>query len=166
MLALLAPIVGLVSTVVIHLAAWRTMRPRSPARLVPFAALLGGAVGAWAVGTRFPDPAPADLAAALLLFGTMVASYLISLPALESESPSSLIVTCVDTRAAVGGASRDDLAAVVNDETFVLNRARGLEVDGLVERADGRLRITAAGRKFLQGFLFYHHLVGRRGLAG
>ncbi len=106
------------------------------------------------------------MAAALLLFGTVVASYLISLPALESESPSSLIVTCVDKRAAGGGVSRDDLAAVVNDETFVLNRARGLEVDGLVERADGRLRITARGRKFLQGFLFYHHLVGRRGLAG
>ena len=164
--SLLAPIIGLISTVVIHLAAWRTMRPRSPARLLPFAALLGGAAGAWAAGTWFPGPAPAEMAAALLLFGTVVASYLISVPALESESPSSLIVTCVDKRAAGGGVSRDDLAAVVNDETFVLNRARGLEVDGLVERADGRLRITARGRKFLQGFLFYHHLVGRRGLAG
>lgn len=166
MFSLLAPTIGLLTTVAIHVAAWRTMRPRSPARLVPFASLIGGAVGAWTAGTWFPGPATADLAAALLLFGTMVASYLISLPALESESPSSLIVTCVDKQGAVGGASRDDLAAIVNDETFVLNRARGLEVDRLVDRVEGRLRITARGKRFLQGFLFYHHLIGRRGLAG
>lgn len=166
MFSLLAPIIGLLATVAIHVVAWRTLRPRSPARLLPPAAVLGGAVGAWAGGAWFPGPATADLAAACLLFGTLVASYLISLPALESESPSSLIVTCVDTRATVGGATRDDLAAIVNDETFVLNRARGLGVDGLVESSDGRLRITARGRRFLQGFLFYHHLVGRRGLAG
>lgn len=165
MFSLLAPIIGLLATVAIHVAAWRMLRPRSPARLVPLAALLGAAVGVWAARARCPAPAAADLTAAWLLFCTMVASYLISLPALESESPSSLIVTCVDERGG-DGASRDDLAAIINDDKFVLNRARGLELDGLVERADGRLRITARGRKFLHGFLSYHRLVGRRGLAG
>ncbi len=165
MFSLIAPLIGLPATVAIHIVMWRMIRPRSPARLVPCAAILGGALGAWAAGMRLPWPATSELLEAILLFGTMVASYLISLPALESESPSSLIVTCVDDHGRAG-ATREDLAAVVNDETFVLDRLRGLEVDGLITRADGKLQITPGGKTFLEGFMAYHRLAGRRGLAG
>lgn len=165
MFSLFAPLLAIAATVVLHLALWRSIRPRSPARLLLPAAVVGALLGAWAAAALLRAPSTVAWVEAGLLFGAILASYLISLPALEAESPSSLIVMHVDERAGAGSTD-DDLAGIVNDETFVLNRIQGLEVEGLVDRREGRLRITPSGQTFLDGFLLYHRLAGRRALAG
>jgi len=165
MFSLIAPILGMLVSVTVHIMAWRTIRPQSPPRLLPVAALIGGLVATALTCTLIALPTKCEAVEALLLFGAMVSAYLISLPALEAESPSSLIVRYVDVQARAG-ATKDDLATIINDETFIVNRIHGLEADGLIENSGGRLQLTPAGRTFLRGFMAYYHLAGRQGMAG
>ena len=86
---------------------------------------------------------------------SLTAAYLISLPGIEAESPSSLITFKVRDSTATG-ATHDDLATVITDEIFVLNRLEGLVTENLVEVHDGRYFITPSGQSFLNLFLIYH----------
>jgi hypothetical protein len=151
--------------VVLHSLAWRTLRPASPARALLacgcVAIIIAVAVGRYA----FPGMEPAAVLEAVVLAGSLVAAYLISLPGLESESPSFVVVTRIDSKG-TAGATEKDLAEVVNDETFVLNRLRSLEIEGLVDRAGDTLRITSRGRRFLRLFTVYHVWAGRTMRAG
>jgi len=165
MYSLLAPLLGVALTVFVHAMAWRMIRPRSPARLLLPAAVAGGLLGACLTLAIVPNPGPLQSLEATLLFLPMIACYMISLPALEAESPSALIVTHVH-RCGRAGATKEELAGVVNDDVFVINRIRGLEVEGLVTRRGEDLSITPAGVRFLNAFLLYHRLAGRQTLAG
>lgn len=151
--------------IVLHSLAWRTLRPASPARALLacgcVAIIIAVAFGRYA----FPGMEPAAVLEVVVLAGSLVAAYLISLPGLESESPSFVVVTRIDSKG-TAGATEKDLAEVVNDEAFVLNRLRSLEIEGLVDRAGDTLRITRPGRRFLRLFTVYHVWAGRTMRAG
>jgi len=154
-----------VLTVVLHSLAWRTLRPQSPARALLacgcVAIITTVALGRYA----FLEMDLMEVLEAVALAGSLVAAYLISLPGLESESPSFVVVTRIDSKGTAGATERD-LAEVVNDETFVLNRLRSLEIEGLVDRTGDTLRITGPGRRFLRLFTAYHVWAGRTMRAG
>lgn len=165
MYSLVAPLLGVAFTIFIHAAVWRTTSPRSPARLLVPSAIAGGLLGGCLALAKIPKPESRQCIEALLLFLSIVACYMISLPALEAESPSALIVTHVH-RSGKTGATKQELERIVNDDIFVINRIQGLEVEGLVSREGEDLSITPAGKRFLNAFLLYHRLAGRCPLAG
>lgn len=156
---------GFLLAVVLHSLAWRLLRPASPAR----ALVACGCLAIVATATLGPLVVPhvglAPVLESAVLTGSLIAAYLISLPGLESESPSFIVVTRIDSGGAAG-VTEADLAEVVNDETFVLNRLRSLEIEGLVDRQGDTLRITGAGRRFLRFFTAYHAWAGRSLRAG
>lgn len=164
MYSLLAPLIGVGFSIAIHVIAWRMIRPQSPVRLLPPAAVAGAAIVACLASVRTLSPSVMACVEAAFLFLSMIACYLISLPALESDSPSSMIVNFVH-RCGTAGATRQQLEELINDDLFVINRIQGLEVEGLVERTGDTLRITPAGLRFLDAFMVYHRIVGRRAKA-
>ena len=165
MAVLLIATMAFALTVVLHSLAWRTLRPASPARALLACACLGIAATTALGRLSFPGMATAEVVEAVVLAGSLVAAYLISLPGLESESPSFVVVTRIAS-GGTAGATEAELAEVVNDETFVLNRLRSLEIEGLVDRAGDTLRITGPGRRFLRLFTAYHAWAGRSLRAG
>ncbi len=143
-----------------HAMVWRLLRPKSPARALAACTCLGLLVSGWMGQWMFPGMGVPEILEALMLAGSLAAAYMISLPGIESESPSLLIVTLVESRGG-HGANDGDLARVINDETFALNRLRSLATEGLVSGSADALRITPRGRRFLGLFTAYHSAAGR-----
>jgi len=157
---LLTGTAGFALAMLLHATIWRLLRPKSPARALAACTCLALLVSGWMGQRMFPGLETPGILEALLLTGSLAAAYLISLPGIESESPSLLIVTLVESRGD-HGADDGDLAKVINDETFALNRIRSLATEGLVSGSANALRITPRGRRFLGLFTAYHSAAGR-----
>lgn len=85
-------------------------------------------------------------------------AYLISLPAVESESPSSLILLELHRRPE--GVSLEDLKKIINDDRFILNRLEGLFLSGHAAKdSQGKIVITESGQKFMGLFMSYRGLL-------
>jgi len=118
-----------------------------------FSSMTGGLSLLWMLGLE-------AMIFSLFLYSSLAAAYLISMPGIESESPSSMIVTFIDSKTS-DGASYEDLRNLITDELFILDRVTGLHVEGLIEEKNSKIAITKSGSSFMKLFLFYHYLTGR-----
>jgi hypothetical protein len=160
MRVLTTTLIGFGLTLFLHVMAWRTFRPSSPARALVGCTFLASLMTLCLSRFLFPHITFTETLESLVSLAALAASYLISLPGLETDGPTFLILTLLSSRGS-RGATLADLAELINDEKFVFSRLRSLETEGLVDRASGSLRITNAGRRFLRLFTAYHSLAGR-----
>lgn len=165
MVVFLASAGGVLLTVGLHVAAWRIVRPKSPARLGFLCAAIALPM-AYGLATFLLRPMSLpETFEWLVLCGVTAFTYVMSMPVIESDSPSFLITMLVDAKMPQG-ATQSDMARVITDEKFSLNRLRSLETEGLVRRTADRFEITDFGRRFLRFYTIYHVWAGRIGRGG
>ncbi len=100
-----------------------------------------------------------------LIFVSLTLAYLLTMPAIESDSPSSVILLHIE-KCGDKGCTLNDLRGVVTDERFVGERIHGMVKQGLVVSEGNSYAITDAGRHFLRFFVFYHIAAGRAHVGG
>jgi len=148
MKAFLCASICLLAAWVVHLIGWRLRRPRhhTAALLLIFLVVPAAAIGlVLAAGWSLRIP-PTDLPGMALFYLGAVGCYLIVYAGVEETSPSLVVIRALE-RAGSAGCRREELAALVDDDSFVRPRIAALQRDGLValEAAGGRL--TPAGRR-------------------
>ena len=154
--ALATAICWVILTIAIHLLIWRIFRPKSPARTACLCAFMFFSYGILFAQTYLNQ---IEIVYTVALSTVLFCAYIISIPGIESESPSSLIALFIHQRGH-DGASEEDLRALITDEIFVLDRLQGLLREGLVEKKDDRFIITPAGESFLAAFTVFHKIAG------
>ena len=167
------PIVGLALVLfagafVLHLARWRLAPPAATTRALLHTFLfgiLGGLLLALAVAWALPGLAarlpagPFGVLQSLLLALALAAAYVMTYPAIEVESPTLVMIEAI---AAAGdrGLARDTLFERLNDEALVAPRVRDLVSDGLAVETQGRLRLSARGRRLVAAFALWRRVLG------
>ncbi len=134
-------------TVLLHVLTWRLrLLDRTVGRLVALYAVAVLAGGALVAGGVLPGPgSPAGMVRAFLMSGAVFLVHLSFYTAVEKDSASSVILLA----AAQGGASREALYGMLDDESMIVGRLRGLVRAGFVREEAGRFRLTPRGRLFL-----------------
>lgn len=165
MAVLFCSLVGFPVAILIHVILWRTFRPANPSRLIPVSGAIALPAAFLLTFICFKGLSLAESIECFALSGGLLFAYLLSMPVIESDSPSFLITMLVDTRG-TKGASFDEIAKIVTDERFVLHRLRSLESDGLVRHGPHGYEATKAGHAFLQFYTAYRQLAGRSGKGG
>ena len=147
-----------------HFVLWRLLKPKSPAQLLVRVSSI--TVSGFCLFVYFYlSPSLFEVFYFSIWSAALISAYLISLPGIEAESPSSLIVFKVEEGGAKG-VTRKDLEEVITDELFVLNRLESLKTDGLILENSEAIKITSAGKKFLSSFLLFHRVAKRKDLGG
>ena len=167
------PIVGLALALfagafLLHLARWRMAPPVATTRalLVTFVfGILAGFVLVLGLASLLPglaDRLPADpfgLVQAVLLSLAFAAGYVMTYPAIEVESPTLVMIQAIARRGDTGLA-RATLFEQLNDEVLVAPRVRDLVREGLAIERDGRLHLSARGRRLATWFLVWRRVLG------
>lgn len=153
-----------------HVIIWRISLPRRPALFLfaYFSLVLFVATGfnTWAqlnhlggiIGYRFSIVELVHIAG---LYLTAMITYVTLHSAITVTSPTFLVLMSLH-KAGNEGRSRDDLDRLVNDETYCINKLKELVSDQNAEERDGRLFITAKGRKLMAIFTWYLDFIGMR----
>ena len=136
-----------------HVAVWRTRRPAGQ-----YAALARLAIGSLAVALAgfhaarvafVPAPAwlplsPLDHFTAIVLYAALVLVHVTTYSAVQADSPTMTILLHIDG-AGAAGATRDELAARLDDRALVVPRLGDLVTAGLVRLERGRYVIAPRG---------------------
>ncbi len=144
-----------------HLVSWRLINFKSPAKGLII--ILAG-VMTLSLFLLLREPL-ITVAYINLIFVSLTLAYLLTMPAIESDSPSSVILLHIE-RCGEKGCTIDDLQAIVTDDRFVGERIRGMVKQGLIRKSGTDYAITDSGRHFLRFFVFYHIAAGRAHVGG
>jgi hypothetical protein len=158
----------LATAFVAHLLVWRVRLPRRQTRALAslFALVLAvGLAAAQIAAAAVPEWAPhLPLSAAqsvhiALFFTAFTLAYLITYSALETDSPSLIMVMTLD-RAGSEGMAIGQFLRFLNDKLLVFPRIDDLLRDDMVQIDGQRYRLTAKGRRFVRVFLLHRGLLG------
>ncbi len=169
------PIVGLALVLfagafLLHLIRWRIAPPSATARalLLTFVfGILGGLVFVLLMAWILPglaDLLPSDpfgVLQALLVSLAFAAGYVMTYPAIEVESPTLVMIQAI-ARRGDEGLARATLFEQLNDEVLVAPRVRDLLSEGLAVERDGRLYLSARGRRLVNLFFIWRRVLGAR----
>lgn len=154
----------------LHLIRWRLAPPADSARVLLLTFVLGilGGLGAvlllgWMVpgmSDRLPANAWGVLHALLLALG-LAASYVMTYPAIEVESPTLVMIQAIARRGAAG-MPREFLFERLSDAELVAPRVRDLLADGFAVEEQGRLHLSDRGCNLVGLFVFWRRLLGAR----
>ena len=95
----------------------------------------------------------------MLLALALAAAYVMTYPAIEVESPTLVMIEAI-TRRGAEGLPRELLFEQLNDAVLVAPRIRDLVAEGWAEEHDGRLQLTAPGRRLVRMFILWRRLLG------
>ncbi len=169
------PIVGLALVLfagafLLHLIRWRIALPAATSRalvLTLIVGIVGGLALVLLMARILPGLAallpsdPVGLLLSLLLSLALAASYVMTYPAIEVESPTLVMIQAI-ARRGQEGLSRATLFAQLNDEVLVAPRVRDLVSDGLAVERGGRLHLSESGRRLVQMFVLWRRVLGAR----
>ncbi len=88
-----------------------------------------------------------------ILASALFCAYLLSYPAIESESPSGIILLSIE-EAGREGKSESQLRRIVTDELLTKERISCLLRDDQIKKKEGKYLITVKGMKLLAIFKF------------
>jgi hypothetical protein len=133
----------------VHVGVWRLRLPKHHTRALLLIFALVPVVGAGVLlmmgrNPGWPGLQLADVPGMALFYLGATACYLITYAGVEEVSPSLLIIRALEA-APAKGCTRDELAALITKERFVLPRLRALQRDGLLAPADTGAALTARG---------------------
>jgi len=167
------PIVGLALVLfagafLLHLARWRLAPPAATTRALLYTFIFGILGGlllvlamAWVrpgLGVWLPA-SPDGVLQSLLLALAFAAGYVMSYPAIEVESPTLVMIQAI-ARRGDRGLARATLFEQLNDEVLVAPRVRDLVTEGLAVESQGRLRLSARGRRLVSAFAAWRRVLG------
>jgi hypothetical protein len=162
MLIFIVGILSFLITLLAHLVIWRLAQLKRQSHvLYVLTAIVSLGLLILFRTAAIPDFSDLGLFYSFLVFGSLTGTYLLSLPGLELESPSGLIVMAIE-RAGSRGANKTELYQLLSDEDCILNRMEGLEHSKFIDNREDRLFITPAGSRFFSIFFTYHQLVRRK----
>ena len=140
----------------LHVIVWRVRRPESYRLWLPALAVIFGLVPAaiaW-----FVAPTPLDLAALLLLHGSLAAVYLIGYTLVSAFSPSVELLKLLDRAAEGVPISELQLPFVAGGLT--IDRIDNLTAAGFVQQTGQRLDLGPRGVWLTRLVLMYRHAIG------
>jgi hypothetical protein len=153
-----------------HVAWWRRGRPRRSGQtlicLLTVVILVGWGV-ALTAASGVTTSVPPDIFAwlqALVLALALAASYVMTYPALEIESPTLVIIEVIAQRGNQG-IEVDEFHRCLDDSVLVLPRIQDLVDEGLAVLRDGRYQATAKGLMLVRVFVAWRKILGA-GLGG
>lgn len=153
-----------------HVAWWRRGRPRRSGQtlicLLTVVILVGWGV-ALTAASGVTTSVPPDIFAwlqALALALALAASYVMTYPALEIESPTLVIIEVIAQRGNQG-IEVDEFHRCLDDSVLVLPRIQDLVDEGLAVLRDGRYQATAKGLMLVRVFVAWRKILGA-GLGG
>lgn len=148
MAAFLYALTLFVLALAVHVLWWRWRLPRhhTAALLLVFALPPAVAGAGWLFSAPTFGLTPADLPGLGLFYLGAAGCYLITYAGVEETSPSLVIIRALE-QAGLRGCSREELAAHVTEERFVLPRIAALKRDRLVAGDAAGGTLTPAGRR-------------------
>lgn len=131
-----------------HAAWWRIRLPQRHTRalLLVFGATPLVVAGIW---TASGSPTPvslSELPSVMLFYLGAAVCYLIIYTGVEQTSPSLMIIRALEA-ASEKGCSKQELAAVITEETFMRPRLKALKDAGMLTSTEGGFVLTARGRR-------------------
>lgn len=163
---LFAPIGAFLIALFLHIALWRTKRPKEDVKtlfiifviaptavaiLYSFTILLG----------TIPTP-PFTLSETFSIWLLDVAlgcAYIQFYPAVQARSPSLEILLLIDKKMPQS-TSESEIHALFSHEKLVMHRVQDLLNSKLAAKKENRLILSPAGEKLIRFFLFYRSLLG------
>jgi hypothetical protein len=147
-----------VFSLAIHVIVWRVRRPETyrawlPALVVIFGPVAG--IAAWLIASS-----PLELAALLLLHGSLAAVYLVGYTLVSSSSPSVELLKLLDRTP--GGLPVSSIRLPWLAGALTGNRIDNLLAAGLVRQNGARLQLGPRGVPLTRLVLFYRHIIGLR----
>jgi len=145
-----------VLSLALHVVAWRIRRPASYRAWLPTLLAVFGpvaAAAAWLVTST-----PLELAAVLLLHGTLAAVYVIGYTLVSGFSPSIELLKLLDRTP--GGLPAASLQLPFLAGALTADRIDNLESAGLLRRSGGRLELGARGVALTTLVLAFRHAIG------
>jgi len=142
----------------IHVVVWRIRRPDSYRTWVPALVLIFGPLAgtiAW-----FMTSDPLELAAVLLLHGSLAAVYIIGYTLVTAFSPSVELMKLLDR--APAGVSAASLRLPGEVGALTGDRLDNLAGAGLIRRAGEQVHLGDRGVPLTQLVLWYRHAIGLR----
>ena len=140
----------------IHVAVWRIRRPDSYRAWLPALMVIFGPVAmgiAWLVA-----PTPLQLAAVLLLHGSLAAVYVIGYTLVTAFSPSMELLRLLDRTP--GGIQTSSLRLPFLAGALTTDRIDNLTGAGLVRHSGARLELGDRGVRLTRLVLWYRHAIG------
>jgi hypothetical protein len=156
--ALIGGIALFVVSLAFHVAAWRVWRPAAYRTWLPALAVIFGPVAvtiAWLMAST-----PMELAAVLLLHGSLAAVYTIGYTLLSAFSPSLELLKLLDR--APAGVPTTSLCLPFLAGALTGDRIDNLAAAGLVRQDGARLELGPRGVRLTRLVLWYRHAVGLR----
>lgn len=159
MLAILFAIAWLALTFAVHVAWWRVHPPRRQTFAVLLFFVAAVPVGLLvAFFTGFARDLP-DLVLIAQFLSAAALAYTCIHSAIQQDSPALLVVTYV-ALAGPQGCTADDVRGALDGDLTLEPRLAEFERSGMIERRDGRFRLTDRGRRFRHGFELVRRVLG------
>ena len=102
---------------------------------------------------------PFGVLQALLVSLAFAAGYVMTYPAIEVESPTLVMIQAI-ARRGDEGLARATLFEQLNDEVLVAPRVRDLLSEGLAVEQEGRLHLSARGRRLVNLIFIWRRVLG------
>lgn len=142
----------------LHVIVWRVRRPQSYRAWLPTLGVIFGPLAAaiaW-----FITPTPLDVAALLLLHGSLAAVYIIGYTLVSASSPSVELLKLLDRTPA--GIAIPSLRLPFLAGALTGDRIDNLAAAGLVRQNGNRLELGPRGVQLTGLVLLYRHAIGLR----
>jgi len=156
--ALIGGLALFIVSLALHVIVWRIRRPVSYRAWLPALAVIFGPVAAafaWLMVAT-----PLQLAAVLLLHGSLAAVYVIGYTLLSAFSPSLELLKLLDRSPA--GVPVASLRLPFLAGALTGDRIDNLTAAGLVQRDGVRLALGPRGERLTRLVLWYRHAIGLR----
>ena len=156
--ALVGGLAVFILSLALHVVIWRVRRPTSYRAWLPALAIIFGPVAAaiaW-----FMVATPLELAAVLLLHGSLAMVYTIGYTLLTAFSPSLELLKLLDR--APAGVPTSSLRLPFLAGALTGDRIDNLTAAGLVQRDGVRLALGPRGERLTRLVLWYRHAIGLR----
>src|SRR5262245_51012672 len=144
------------SSLAIHVIAWQIQRPESYRAWLPILVVIFGPFAAGVAWLLVPTGL--DMAAVLLLHGTLSAVYVIGYTLVSAFSPSVELLKLLDRTPE--GIPTSSLRLPFLAGALTSDRIDNLTAAGLVRRAGTHLELAPRGARLAKLVLFYRHAIG------
>jgi len=152
----------------LHLAIWKIRTPKSHTKAllqIFFATLILSFFLLWLISCfvlssdSYLPKSFSDYIHIILFFAALTLAYITTYSAVEVDSPSFLITMSI-YEAGVKGLHKDRLKETMRNELLVKPRVNDLLRDKLVFLSNNKYRVTKAGYRLINLFIFYRRLLG------
>lgn len=140
----------------VHVIVWRVRRPESYRAWLPVLAVIFGPLAAaiaW-----FIAPTPLDVAALMLLHGSLAGVYVIGYTLVSAFSPSVELLKLLDR--APAGVPIASLRLPFSTGMLIDDRIDNLAAAGFVRQNGSRLELGPQGARLTRLVLLYRHVIG------